>query len=78
MPCYSYIAVSCAVAHRKQVKVEVCDRIASGYRQVTTYLRTPFFVIIPVVTKICVSTAGMIISLLPTPSYCWRVGSFWV
>ena len=46
-----------------QVKVEVRDRIANGYLRGTTYLRTPFFAIILIVT-LCVVRAEAVIPLI--------------
>jgi len=49
-----------AAMYQCQVKVEVCDRIASGYLRGTTYLRTPFFGNILVVTLVVIDAEAVV------------------
>ena len=48
-----------------QVKGEVRDQVAGGYIRGTTYLRTPLFWMIPVVTLFVVCAGAVYIAVKP-------------
>ena len=58
---FGNISIACAKeCINVKVKVEVSDKIAGGYLRGTTYLRTPLFGMIPVVT-LFVKGAGAVV-----------------
>jgi len=64
---FGNISIACAKeCINVKVKVEVSDKIAGGYLRGTTYLRTPLFGMIPVVTLFVVCAGAVILTVRQT------------